>query len=227
MCRMALLCCGLLTSVVGTDDTAKRWEPQIAAFEKADSKDPPPKDAILFVGSSSIRGWKLKKYFPELKTINRGFGGSQMSDSLHYADRIVIPHRPKAIVVYAGDNDIAKGKSPEVVARDYQAFVKKVRGELPNVRVLFIAIKPSLKRWKLIEDIRKANKMISKLTSEDPLQEFIDIDTPMLGGDGKPRKELFVKDGLHLSHAGYVLWSNATVAAINKKPVKASAKKLE
>ncbi len=227
MCRMALMCFGLLTSVVVADDSAKRWEPQIAAFEKADSEAPPPKDAILFVGSSSIRGWKLKEYFPELKTINRGFGGSQMSDSLHYADRIVIPHRPKAIVVYAGDNDIATGKSPEVVARDYQAFVKKVRGELPNVRVLFIAIKPSLKRWKLIEDIRKANKMISKLTSEDPLQEFIDIDTPMLGEDAKPRKELFVKDGLHLSHAGYELWSKATVVAINKMPVKASVKKSE
>ena len=227
MCRMALLCFGLLTCVVVADDSAKRWEPQIAAFEKADSKDPPPKDAILFVGSSSIRGWKLKKYFPEWNTINRGFGGSQMSDSLHYADRIVIPHRPKAIVVYAGDNDIAKGKPPEVVVRDYESFVKKVRAELPIARILFIAIKPSIKRWKLIEDIRKANRMIAKLTSKDPSQEFIDIDTPMIGKDGKPRKELFVKDGLHLSHEGYLLWSKVTVAAINKRPGKAPAEKSE
>ena len=217
-----LLCFGLLTSVVSADDSAKKWEKQISEFEKADSKKAPPRDAVLFVGSSSIRGWKLDKYFPELKTINRGFGGSQMSDSLHFADRIVIPYQPRSIVVYAGDNDIAKDKSAETVTRDYQAFVKKVRAELPNVRVLFVSIKPSIKRWKLVDEMRKANKMIAELISEDPLQEFIDIDTPMIGADGKPRKELFVKDGLHLSHEGYLLWSKVTLAAISKKPIQSS-----
>ena len=218
------LCLGFLTSSVFAGESAKRWEPQIVAFEKSDAESAPPKNAILFVGSSSIRGWNLKKYFPELKTINRGFGGSQMSDSLHFADRIVIPYKPKAIVVYAGDNDINAGKSAEQVTTDYAAFVKKVRSTLPKTRILFVAIKPSIRRWKLVGEMRKANSMIAKMTSDDPLQDFVDIDKPMIGADGMPRKELFVKDGLHLSHEGYLLWSKLTLQALKKRSAKPTAK---
>ena len=223
----ALLCFGLLTGFASADEPAKRWEKQIAEFEKADAAKAPPKDAVLFVGSSSIRGWKLDKYLPNVKAINRGFGGSQMSDSLYYADRIVIPYFPKAIVVYAGDNDIAKGKTAEQVTEDYAAFVKKVRSNLPKTRILFVSIKPSIKRWKLVDEMRKANEMISALTLDDPLQDFIDIDTPMIGSDGKPRTELFAEDGLHLSHEGYLLWSKRTLAVLNKKPAKTPVAKPE
>ncbi|MCA9215837.1 MAG: hypothetical protein KDB27_22380 [Planctomycetales bacterium] len=216
------LCFVLLTSVVFADEAARRWERQIAQFEESDAKSAPPENGILFVGSSSIRGWKLDQYFPGLQTINRGFGGSQMSDSLHFADRIVMPYRPKVVVVYAGDNDIAAGESPEQVRDDYVAFVKKVHAALPKTRILFVAIKPSLKRWNLVSEMRKANKMISDIASKDPLQDFVDIDAPMIGEDGKPRKELFADDGLHLNHEGYVLWSKVTLAVINKKPITAN-----
>ena len=213
-------CFVFLTSLLIAEEPKNRWESNIVAFEKRDKESPPPKNAILFVGSSSIRGWKLDKYFPDLKTINRGFGGSQMSDSLHYADRIVIPHQPKIVVVYAGDNDIAAGESAEQVRDDYVAFVKKVRSKLPETRVLFVAIKPSIKRWKLVTEMRRANKMVREIAAKDPLQDYIDIDSPMIGGDGKPKPELFAKDGLHLSHEGYLMWSKLTQQVIHKTPEK-------
>ncbi|MFP6618950.1 MAG: SGNH/GDSL hydrolase family protein [Pirellulaceae bacterium] len=185
-----------------------RWDKQIAAFEKADQETMPPRNGILFVGSSSIRHWNLQKSFPGKPVINRGFGGSEISDSLFFADRIIIKHQPRIIVFYAGDNDLAGGKSSARVVKDYQAFVKKIRGSLPQTRIIFVAIKPSIARWKLINPIRQANQEILEITKTDPLQVFLDIDGPMIGSDGKPKPELFIKDGLHLNVAGYQLWNS-------------------
>src|SRR3954462_2033114 len=109
------------------------FEKEIEAFEAADKTNPPPKNAILFIGSSSIRMWKdLAKDFPEFQVINRGFGGSEISDSVHYADRIVLPYHPRQIIMYAGGNDIHGGKSPEQVFSDFKAFVGAVRKALPE-----------------------------------------------------------------------------------------------
>jgi len=185
----------------------ERWEPSIRRFEEQDRKSPPPTGEIVFVGSSSIRGWNTKKYFPDLKTIQRGFGGSQVADSVHFAERIVLKYRPRIVVLYAGDNDIAAGKTPQRVLADFRAFVKKVHDALPRTRIVYVAIKPSIARWKLVEKMRAANRLIADYTKSDMRLRFVDIDTPMIGPDDRPRKELFVKDGLHLSHEGYVLWS--------------------
>jgi len=186
-----------------------RWEDTIKKFEAADAKSPPPQGGALFIGSSSIRGWDLKKWFPQHgDTINRGFGGSHMADATYYAQRIAIPYRPRVIIVYAGDNDIAGGKSPRRVLKDYRAFVKKIHAALPETRIAYIAIKPSLARWKLVDKMRQANALVRKETETDERLSFIDIDTPMIGDDGRPREELFVKDGLHLSDAGYKIWSD-------------------
>jgi len=185
-----------------------RWDKQIAAFEKADQEKAPPQNGILFVGSSSIRYWKVEKSFPGMPVINRGFGGSEISDAIFFADRIIIKHQPKIIVFYAGDNDLARGKSGQQVVADYRTFVKKIRTSLPKTRIIFVAIKPSIARWKLIETIRPTNKEIQQITSTDPLQVFLDVDTPMIGADGKPKPELFLKDGLHLNVAGYKLWNS-------------------
>ena len=185
-----------------------RWDKQIAAFEKADQETMPPKNGILFVGSSSIRYWNLEKSFPGKPVINRGFGGSEISDSLFFADRIIIKHQPRIIVFYAGDNDLARGKSSSRVVKDYQAFVAKIHGALPRTKIIFVAIKPSIARWKLIKPIRVTNSHILEITKTDPLQEFLDVDGPMIGNDGKPKPELFIKDGLHLNVAGYKLWNS-------------------
>jgi len=177
------------------------------AFEKQDRLKPPAPGGVLFVGSSSIVRWPLDQSFPELPVIKRGFGGSQIADSLYFAERIILPCKPRVVVVYAGDNDIAAGKSPEQVRADFEALVRKIFGALPQTRIVFIAIKPSLRRWHLFDKIQAANRMIEEDCSRDRRLVFLDIVTPMLGADGKPRAGLLAADGLHLSAKGYELWS--------------------
>jgi|ERR1041385_1928227 lysophospholipase L1-like esterase len=183
------------------------WEPEITAFQRMDKTNPPPPGAILFVGSSSIRLWKtLAQDFPNHTVINRGFGGSQIADSTSLADRIILPYKPKLILVYAGDNDIAANRTPEQVLADFQALVKKVHDTLPAARLVFISIKPSISRWPLAEKVRAANRLVEEFTRNDVRLGFIDVFTPMLGEDGRPRPELFIEDKLHMNAKGYQLW---------------------
>jgi lysophospholipase L1-like esterase len=202
---LALLC----GPARGQRSDADKWEKDIAAFEAADAKNPPPKDAVLFVGSSSIRLWDLKESFPDRRTINRGFGGSEIADSVRYAKRIVIPYRPRVVVFYAGDNDIAGGKSPQRVLADFKQFVELVHGELPKTKIIYIGIKPSIKRWTLIDRIREANRLIRQHVAAEESDKlvFLDIERPMLGDDGKPRAVFLQDDGLHLNQAGYKIWT--------------------
>lgn len=180
----------------------------------ADAKDPPAKGGVLFLGSSSIRLWKLDESFPGKDYLNRGFGGSEISDSMRLLGTLVFPHEPKTIVFYAGDNDLGKGKSPERVAEDFRLLSERVAERLPETRMLYIAVKPSLKRWALIEKVRAANEAIAKYCAETPHRTFVDIAPAMLGEDGLPRKELFVDDGLHMTPAGYEVWTKQVAAAL-------------
>lgn len=185
-----------------------RWDPQIQAFEQKDRQQPPPKQGILFVGSSSIRGWDLKRSFPDLPVINRGFGGSQVADSVRYADRIILPHQPRVVVCYAGDNDLAAGKTPQQVADDYKALFQRIHAALPETRIVCIGVKPCQARWKLVDKVRQTNQLIRQLVEKDNRLVFIDVEPVLLGKDGKPRTELFKADGLHLNADGYQLWAN-------------------
>lgn len=209
----SLLALALVVPCLAADEKAekkndpKKWEGAIAAFEKQDKEHPPKKGSVLFIGSSSIRMWKLEDSFPDLAGLNRGFGGSQIEDSIYYIDRIVFPYEPRLIVMYAGDNDLAFGKSPVTVAEDFRTFVKKVRQKLPRTKIAFIAIKPSIKRLNLMDNVCQANQLIRTDCDADKQLDFVDIATPMLGDDGKPRPELFIKDGLHLNDEGYKLWT--------------------
>jgi lysophospholipase L1-like esterase len=204
----ALLACPRSASPALADEPKgpERWKSAIEKLEQADARQSPPRQGILFVGSSSIRRWNLAQDFAGQPVINHGFGGSQIADSTHYADRIVWPLEPRVVVLYAGDNDLASGKSPTQVLQDYRDFVERVRQKLPKTRILFLAIKPSLKRWNLVDRIREANQLVRAEAERDERQEYVDIFAPMLGEDGKPRPELFVEDGLHLSPQGYQLW---------------------
>jgi len=182
---------------------------EIEAFERADKTNPPPQNAILFVGSSSIRLWKtLAEDFADLTVINRGFGGSQVADSVRYADRIVLPYRPKVVVLYAGDNDLAAGKSPQQVLADFEAFSGKVHAALPDTPVLYLSIKPSVARWHLIDKIREANRLIEQYAGGTQGKVvYVDVFTPLLTPDGQPRPDLLIADGLHLNAEGYKLWT--------------------
>lgn len=193
----------------------KDWEPAIRKFEEKDKASPPPKEAVLFIGSSSIRGWNLKKSFPGTKTINRGFGGSELSDSIKYFDRLVTPWEPAIVLLYAGDNDISRGKTAEQVVADYKTFALLLHKKLPKAHFAFIPIKPSLKRWNLWPEMKKANAAIEKLTKGEPWLHYVDTASPMLKDDGMLKPELFVKDGLHLSEAGYALWNKQVQAFLD------------
>jgi lysophospholipase L1-like esterase len=151
--------------------------------------------------------WDLEESFPEFDVINRGFGGSQTIDSVHFADRIVIKHAPDVVLLYAGDNDIAAGKTPKQVFEDFEAFVAKVHAALPETKIVYIAIKPSVARWNLVEDMRAANALIAAETEKHDLLAFVDIDPLMLGEDGKPREDYLLADGLHLTKDGYKVWA--------------------
>ncbi len=184
-----------------------RWEPQIAAFEQADRDRPPPANAVLFVGSSSVRLWKdLSADFPGIPVINRGFGGSSIPDCTRYVDRIIAPYRPRLVVLYAGDNDIAAGRSPRRVFEDYKAFVRRVRSRLPDVPIAFISIKPSPARASRLEAMREANDLIRCYAATHRGLLYIDVFTPMLDPAGRPRADLFGPDRLHLNRKGYELW---------------------
>ncbi|MEX0819441.1 MAG: SGNH/GDSL hydrolase family protein [Pirellulaceae bacterium] len=185
-----------------------RWEATIQAFEEQDARQTPPKNGFLFVGSSSIRLWDLKKWFPDLNAINRGFGGSEVSDSVEFAERIILKYEPRVVVVYAGDNDIAHGKTPQRVRDDFQELVSLIHAKLPQTKIVYVAVKPSIKRWALIDRVRETNRLITELTAKAERLEFVDVDKPMIGSDDLPRKELFVADGLHLSDEGYAIWTS-------------------
>lgn len=184
-----------------------QWCGEIAAFEAADRAQPPPPGAVLFIGSSSIRLWTtLAGDFPQRHTINRGFGGSEIDDATHFADRIVAPYRPSAIVMYAGDNDIADGDSPQHVLEDFQGFVRMARAAVPGVPIAFLAIKPSMARQSLLSRIRAANDKIRVWAANQQGVSYLDVFTPMLGRDGRPDPKWFGADGLHMNRRGYVLW---------------------
>ena len=187
-----------------------RFEKVVNGYLSSDSVSMPPTNAVLFVGSSSIHGWKdVADHFPELTVINRGMGGSHMSDLIFHMDKIVFPYRPNAILVYEGDNDIAAGKSPEIVLRDYLIFVEKVLEKQPSTPIFFISIKPSLARVDHMEAMAQANALIKAHTETVENLHFIDIFYPMLGEDGKPLPSIFKDDGLHMNADGYAIWAEA------------------
>jgi lysophospholipase L1-like esterase len=184
------------------------FEKEILAYEAADRTNPPPRGAVLFIGSSSIRLWKsLPADFPRHTVINRGFGGSQIADSVRYTPRLILPHRPRLVVLYAGGNDINAGKSPEQVAADYRAFVQGVHTALPETRIAFISIAPNPARWKQVDRVRAANALIEAHTRTDPRLRWIDVFPHMLGPDGLPKPDIFVQDRLHMNTNGYRLWA--------------------
>jgi lysophospholipase L1-like esterase len=199
-----------------------RWEKDIATFEASDRVSPPPRGEIVFVGSSTIKYWDLAASFPEFKTINRGFGGSEMADSTRFVERIVVPYSPRVVVVYAGDNDMMNTPSEEI-AIQFERFVRAVHAKLPDTRILYIGIKPSLLRWNQVDRMRQANVMIRQFCERDDRLGFVDTDNAMLGWDEKPRKDLYVADGLHLTPAGYQILNALVRPFLTASPAAAPA----
>jgi lysophospholipase L1-like esterase len=186
-----------------------KWEKEIAAFETADKITRPPKKPIVFTGSSSIRMWQsLNNDFPGKPILNRGFGGSQTDAVIYYADRAIIRYSPKQVVIYIGDNDIAEGKSVEKVVTDLKQLFTAIREKLPKATITFISIKPSPSRWRFIESIKQVNEHSKTYLRTMKRAQYVDIFNPMLAGTGKPKPEHFLSDSLHLTPAGYAVWTS-------------------
>jgi lysophospholipase L1-like esterase len=181
-----------------------KWEKDIVKFEAADKAQPPAKGSVLFVGSSTIVRWKtLAADFPELSVLNRGFGGNQIKDSTHYAERMIFPYQPSKILLRAGGNDINAGWPADEVFADFKAFVAKVRSKLPEVPIYYISLAPTVKRIAQIKEGDKLNALIAAYCKEAPGLTFIDTRASTVGPDGQPLKERFVADMLHLNESGY------------------------
>jgi lysophospholipase L1-like esterase len=207
-CLSLLLATGALAEPAAPPaNPLAKWEPEVAAFQKNDAEKPAPTHAVLFLGSSSIRFWTdVAKDFPHHRVVNRGFGGSMISDSIGLADRLVFPYEPRMIVFYAGGNDINGGKSPETVAADFRTFAETVHARLPKTDIAFISIAPNPNRWAQVEKVKTANAAIEAYCKETPHLKFIDVFPHMLGPDGQPKEGIFRDDQLHMNAEGYKIW---------------------
>ncbi len=195
----------LVTPAFATPD---KWTADIEKFTAADAAQPPAPNAVVFVGSSSIRLWStLADDFPKVTVINRGFGGSELADTVLYADRIVIPYQPRLVVVYAGENDLNAGQAPATVLANFRAFRTKVHAARPATKILYLAIKESPSRAKVRGQVQAANRLIAADCATDARCTFVDVATPLLDGSGGYRPELFREDQLHLLPAGYAIWT--------------------
>ena len=188
----------------------ERFEKAIQNFETIDNQQLPSHGAIVCIGSSSMRGWHktIKDALAPLTLIPRGFGGSNMNDLLHYTDRIVLPYKPRAIVVYEGDNDIAQGIAPEKITEIFRTFAGKIHDKLPECRIYFLSIKPSINRWSMWTKMMEANSLIAAECAKDNRLVFVDVASGMLDIEGKPLKNIFLEDNLHMNRDGYLIWQN-------------------
>jgi lysophospholipase L1-like esterase len=190
----------------------ERWEPNVRKFEEADRQNRPADGSIVFIGASSIVRWAtLAEDFAGLPVLNRGYGGSTYADLTPYIDRIVVPYKPTKIVIYSGDNDLYRGKSPDEVFADFKELIQVIHAKVPDAQVGLIAVKPSIARWDMVKNFLTLNLLLKHFDLEDDKLRFIDIEQQMLGPDGKPDPEMFVPDGLHLSPKGYRIWTAAVM----------------
>lgn len=190
-------------------DTEYPYTSDIRQFKENDKVNPPPKHAILFVGSSSFTMWHdVQDYFPGFTIVNRGFGGSTLLDQIHYAEDIIFPYSPRQIVIYCGENDLASNDtvSPEVVTARFKCWFNLIRSNLPDVRITYVSMKPSPSRWHLAGKFMDANKSIREFIELQPNADFVNIWDSMLDKNKQPDPALFLDDMLHMNLKGYNIW---------------------
>jgi lysophospholipase L1-like esterase len=217
-----LLSLFFLTSLVFLNTTSilaqAPFTGEIKAFKHQDSISFPPGNAILFVGSSSFRKWTdLQSYFPDVKIINRGFGGSTLPDVIRYEKEIIAPYHPKQILIYCGDNDLASSDTvtPTMVAKRFQQLFYLIRKDLPKANIAFVSIKPSPSRLQLFDKMQEANALIKSFLKKQKNTSFINVFDKMLV-DNKPRADIFLSDSLHMNAKGYAIWQKAIQPYLRK-----------
>lgn len=189
------------------------YEDEVGQLDKKLRNSSP--NSVIFYGSSTVRLWTgLEQDFPDVKPINAGFGGSTLAACAWFFERLIVPAKPRTMVLYAGDNDLGDGRHPEEVYLSFCALTAKIQRDLPDTDVTFVSIKPSPSRWHIVEQIRAANRYIENEIKRLPRFSFVDLTSVMLTPDGKPRKELYQADGLHMNPDGYALWRRELTARV-------------
>jgi lysophospholipase L1-like esterase len=203
----------LLIFLVGTFYAeAQPFRDDIENFKKRDLQHPPPLHAILFIGSSSFTKWTdVQAYFPDFKIINRGFGGSSLPDVIRYADDIIFPYQPRQVVIYCGDNDLAVSDTvtAQMVFNRFARLFRMIRTKIPGENIVYVSIKPSPSRARLMAKADAANGLIKSFLSLEKNASFVDVYHLMLNKEGKPMEEIFVGDKLHMNAKGYAIWKKA------------------
>jgi lysophospholipase L1-like esterase len=212
LCLLSLL----VQVILSGNPDPERFRQDITTFQEWDSKNATPADPVLFVGSSSIRMWPTHDYFPAFPVINRGFGGSHISDVIYYLQETVLKYAPRLIIFYAGDNDIADGKEPGTVLSDFSTFADTVHQLLPDTPIIYLPIKPSPSRWKFWPEMHTANSLVEKYCKERDYLHYIDTATPMIGENKHPMPSIFISDSLHLNKNGYDLWSGILAPVLSE-----------
>jgi lysophospholipase L1-like esterase len=194
-----------------------RFEASIQQFEAHDRQNPPPQGAIVLTGSSSIARWndQAQAALAPLTVIPRGFGGSVMNDVLHYLDRVALAYRPRAILIYEGDNDTWNGSIPnELILDQLRQIVGKVHQASPETRIYVLSVKPSVARWRVWPVAQQLNTEYRAIADNDPLVYYVDVATPLLNADGSVMTDIFVDDGLHLNDLGNAIWGAVIKAGL-------------
>jgi lysophospholipase L1-like esterase len=189
-------------------DNPTQWEGEVKAYERQDSLQPPPANAILFTGSSSIRLWTdLPQKFPGKRVLNRGIGGAHLSDIIYYADRLIFRYKPKKVFISCGTNDINAGKSPERVLEDFKTLHFAIKSHLPNTKVYYISIQSAPIRVAKTEYFKRANELIKAYITSKTQDAYVDVFPLLLDNAGKPKQEFFREDSLHMNNLGYERWT--------------------
>lgn len=216
--KIALFLLLLCNSITAQDNKPPFWN-DIQNFKKNDSVSFPGRDQILFIGSSSFTMWKnVQEYFPSYPIINRGFGGSVLTDVIRYADDIIFPYNPKQIVIYCGENDVVSSDTITVatVFNRFKTLFEIIRNKLPHVPVIFISLKPSPSRWQSKDKMIAVNQEIKKYLKKKKRTKFVNVWNVMLGPDGRPIPSLFLQDNLHMNKTGYAIWQKALAPYLKK-----------
>ena len=217
---LALLVFPVATYAQNTDPT--RWEETMQRFEQQDLLDPPPEGAILLTGSSSIARWndQAAAALAPLTVIPRGFGGSVMGDVLYHLERVALKYKPRAILIYEGDNDTSYGLPENKILGQLKQIIAKIHDQLPTARIYVMSVKPSVLRQNVWSNAEKVNRGYEAIAKNDPLVYHIDSASPFLKANGSVMTDIFVDDNLHLNDMGNLIWGSTIRAALMPQEIR-------